>query len=315
MHISHFSHKKRFISYCCLFFLAALTLLLPEAHPAEVTLAWDASSDPQVAGYKVYYGTVSRSYSTELTAGKLTTYTVTALQPDTTYYFAVTAYDASGSESAYSNEVSTAVRTSSTCSSTITPTSQSFGPAGGTGSITVTSASWCAWRASNGVTWVTITDWGAGTGTDTVSYRVLPNSSWSSRTAALTVAGRTFTINQSSGGLPDLIISSFLAPSFAKSGRTITVTDATRNTGATAAPISITRYYLSLDGTWDTGDTLLGSRTVPALGIGATHAGSVSIRIPLSAKGSFIIAKADGTKAVNEASETNNTMYRKIALY
>ena len=34
------------------------------ARAASVTLTWDPSSDPNVAGYKIYYGTASQSIPT-----------------------------------------------------------------------------------------------------------------------------------------------------------------------------------------------------------------------------------------------------------
>jgi hypothetical protein len=38
-----------------------------------------------------------------------TTHTIDALTPGTTYYFAITAYDSSGIESDFSNELSTTI--------------------------------------------------------------------------------------------------------------------------------------------------------------------------------------------------------------
>ena len=68
-------------------------------------LAWDASPDPNVAGYKIYYGTSSRNYSNSMSVGMVTSYNVIGLTPGT-YYFSVTACDASGNESGFSNEAS-----------------------------------------------------------------------------------------------------------------------------------------------------------------------------------------------------------------
>jgi len=76
-----------------------------EAFSASVTLAWDPKSDAGMSGYKVYYGNSSRSYSTSINVGNVTSYTVNSL-PDGTYYFAVTAYFATGPETSFSNEVS-----------------------------------------------------------------------------------------------------------------------------------------------------------------------------------------------------------------
>jgi hypothetical protein len=62
-----------------------------------------------LGGFKVYYGTSSRNYTNVEDVGTATTYVVAGLSP-ATYYFAVTAYDRSGRESDYSNEVSKEVR-------------------------------------------------------------------------------------------------------------------------------------------------------------------------------------------------------------
>ncbi len=88
-----------------LFFLPFL--FLPQhCLGASFTLAWDPNQEPDLAGYKLYYGTSSRSYSQNVNVGNLTLYTLAGLQAGVTYYFAVTAYDTEGNESDYSNEVS-----------------------------------------------------------------------------------------------------------------------------------------------------------------------------------------------------------------
>ena len=68
-------------------------------------LAWDGSTSPNVTGYKLYYGTSSQNYSNSINVGVVTSYTVSGLAPGT-YYFSVTACDASGNESGFSNEAS-----------------------------------------------------------------------------------------------------------------------------------------------------------------------------------------------------------------
>jgi len=91
-------------------FLAALhnpmTALGVVAPPNSVTLAWDASPSAGVAGYRVYYGTASGNYTSNVEAGNLTTNTIPGMVNGTTYYFAVKAYNASGLEGAFSNEIS-----------------------------------------------------------------------------------------------------------------------------------------------------------------------------------------------------------------
>lgn len=87
--------------------LAFLCLWSPSPVAASsVSLAWDASTDPSAAGYNVYFGSASRSYTNVVDAGNGTSVTVSTLVPGATYYFAATTYNASGLESDYSIEVS-----------------------------------------------------------------------------------------------------------------------------------------------------------------------------------------------------------------
>lgn len=83
----------------------ALFLLLGVSYSMDVKLAWDAVNE-NISGYKVYVGQASRSYGTPITIGTQTVYTVTGLNSAQTYYFAVTAFNNTGNESAFSNEVS-----------------------------------------------------------------------------------------------------------------------------------------------------------------------------------------------------------------
>jgi hypothetical protein len=76
------------------------------ANAAQATFAWDAVSSPIVAGYRIYYGQTSRNYAIHADVGNATNATILGLQDGVMYYFAVTAYDGYGNESAYSNEVS-----------------------------------------------------------------------------------------------------------------------------------------------------------------------------------------------------------------
>lgn len=58
-----------------------------------------------LGGYKIYYGLASRDYSWSVNVGYVLTYQINGLNEDAAYYFATTAYDTSGNESKYSNEV------------------------------------------------------------------------------------------------------------------------------------------------------------------------------------------------------------------
>ncbi len=73
---------------------------------AFVNLAWDANTEPDLAGYRIHSGTSSGSYTRpSIDVSLVNAYSISNLQANTTYYFVVTAIDRAGNESAYSNEV------------------------------------------------------------------------------------------------------------------------------------------------------------------------------------------------------------------
>jgi hypothetical protein len=102
--------KQSFVGCRILFFSIGVffffILSAANASAASVSLAWDAVSATNLSGYKVHYGTQSRSYTNVLDTGKNITYTVPNLTEGKTYYFAVTAHNTAGQSSTYSNEVS-----------------------------------------------------------------------------------------------------------------------------------------------------------------------------------------------------------------
>ena len=95
--------------------VVVVMMLILSSHNAfsgEAVLSWDppttntdGSSLTDLAGFKAYYGTASGNYGIIIDVGNVFTYTVTGLS-NGTYYFVVTAYDTSGNESGFSNEVS-----------------------------------------------------------------------------------------------------------------------------------------------------------------------------------------------------------------
>ena len=112
----------------CLAIVSFLAFLLPMAffpNPAsarDVTLAWDANSETDIAGYKIYYGKIPGGpYNGSGSADGASPIVVslsTLLHPSSpeftvhglprgTYCFVSTAYDAEGLESLYSNEACT----------------------------------------------------------------------------------------------------------------------------------------------------------------------------------------------------------------
>lgn len=91
-----------------LFYLLPLLIIFlstSNAFSGDVSLEWDPSIEPNVSGYKMYYGTSSGDYTYTVDVGNYTTCTISGLEEGNTYYFATTAYDFSGNEADYSNEV------------------------------------------------------------------------------------------------------------------------------------------------------------------------------------------------------------------
>ena len=97
----------------CINLVIALFIVAPVFADSQAVLSWDANDwtiDPDLAGYKVYYGLLSGVYTTVIDIGLINpqgvpTYIVKPLA-DGEYFFVVTAYDSSGNESGFSNEVS-----------------------------------------------------------------------------------------------------------------------------------------------------------------------------------------------------------------
>ncbi|HEX7793897.1 MAG TPA: BACON domain-containing protein [Vicinamibacterales bacterium] len=86
---------------------------------------------------------------------------------------------------------------SPTCSFSLSPSSQSFDSAGGTGTAAIQASSTsCSWTATSNDTWISITSAVSGTGNGTVVFQVQPNMTGLARTGTLTIAGQTFTVNQ-----------------------------------------------------------------------------------------------------------------------
>jgi hypothetical protein len=88
------------------------------------------------------------------------------------------------------------VTQSSSCSSTLSPTSASVGASAGTGSLTVNASRSCAWTAVSNASWITITAGANGALNGKVNYSFTANSGTAPRSGTITVAGQTFTVTQ-----------------------------------------------------------------------------------------------------------------------
>jgi hypothetical protein len=99
------------------------TLLFPVmVYSADVHVRWDANTESDLAGYKLYYGAVSRgeavspfspafTYDRIIDVGNVTTYTLTNIDEGYRLFVSATAYDTSNNESNFSNEINWVVDT------------------------------------------------------------------------------------------------------------------------------------------------------------------------------------------------------------
>ncbi|MGH9764170.1 MAG: BACON domain-containing protein, partial [Blastocatellia bacterium] len=92
------------------------------------------------------------------------------------------------------------VQATQQCPFTLTPASQSFGPAGGLGSIVLTGPSNCSWSAVSQAPWISIQSGSSGTGPGTVTYLAAANQGGSARTGTLVIAGIPFTVSELTTG-------------------------------------------------------------------------------------------------------------------
>jgi Fibronectin type III domain len=101
--------------YLILFSIILSLSLSPKLFAQDITLSWDPSPTTSVIGYKIYYkydsptppfnGVGAIEGPSPVDVKNVQSATLSGLINNSTYYFTVTAYDATGNESSYSNVV------------------------------------------------------------------------------------------------------------------------------------------------------------------------------------------------------------------
>lgn len=86
---------------------AAQFVFVPSStlYAASINLAWNANSESDLAGYRIYYGTSSGNYTSFQETGKVTSYTISNLTDGRAYYIAMSAFDTTRNESRRSSEI------------------------------------------------------------------------------------------------------------------------------------------------------------------------------------------------------------------
>ena len=93
------------------YFLLLIFSLLIIVGCGTIKLGWEPNTESDLAGYRVYYGTIPGIYPNSVNAGKgtpsggLITFTLTNLSSGQTYCIVITAYNTSNYHSALSDEV------------------------------------------------------------------------------------------------------------------------------------------------------------------------------------------------------------------
>jgi hypothetical protein len=103
------------------------------------------------------------------------------------------------------------------CSYGISPELQNMPASGGTATVSVTASAGCAWTAASNAPWIAVTSGSSGSGNGTVGLNVAATTG-PSRSGTLTIAGRTFTVNQGQGCSFSIAPASAAAPSSASTG-------------------------------------------------------------------------------------------------
>jgi hypothetical protein len=182
---------------------------VPPADPCTFSLAPSEADAPASAATGTVRVTASRADCTWTAASSAPWLTITtgasgtgsgevrwAAEPNTSTAERTASITIGGTTFVLRQAGATAPPPPQECLYEIDPMRADAGAAGGPGTIAVSAGGGCAWTASSGVDWITITAGGSGSGAGEVRYTVAANASSSARTGTLTVAGRTFTVQQ-----------------------------------------------------------------------------------------------------------------------
>ena len=95
-----------------------------------------------------------------------------------------------------SNSGEVSVQASLGAPASISPRTQTFAATGGTGNVTVTSATSCSWTTLSNAPWLTVTSSSTGNGNGIVSFNVAANTGTQARTGSILISGQIFTVTQ-----------------------------------------------------------------------------------------------------------------------
>jgi len=98
--------RSKAVSVAGFALLLCFVLAGPVWAATTIQLSWSPNTEPDLAGYRLRYGTSSGTYTQTLDVGRVTSSTISGLDSNLTYYFVLHAFDTSGNVSLPSNEAS-----------------------------------------------------------------------------------------------------------------------------------------------------------------------------------------------------------------
>jgi beta-propeller repeat-containing protein/all-beta uncharacterized protein len=159
---------------------------------------------------------------------------------------------------------------------------QSLSATGGNGSLNLALPAGDAWTAASSESWLTLTGPASGTGSGTLSFQVAANAG-PARSATITVAGSSFTIEQQAGSTPGLGFIGSMPHIAAEANWTTTFTLVNKSPTSAQARLNLLG---------DSGGTLMLPLTFPQLLPAAPPLLAESLDRTLAADASLIIATA-----------------------
>jgi hypothetical protein len=179
------------------------------------------------------------------------------------------------------------------CSYALSPTTASAPAAGGSATVSVTTATGCPWTASSNAGFISITSSTSGSGNGSVSYLVAANGALA-RSGTLTIAGHTFTLNQVGTGPMVTLDRTSLRYGATLSGALVTAQTAAQTVRLTQSSGPAVTWTATSNQSWLRVSPTTGSGgrelsiTVDPNGLGAPSTVSGTITIALSGAGNAV---------------------------
>jgi hypothetical protein len=122
------------------------------------------------------------------------------------------------------------------CKFSLSATSANVVTGGGTGSVTVADANYCAWLSISNDSWIHVTAGSLNSNAGNMSYSVDANSTGATRTGTITIAGITFTITEAGPTETATTTALTASPTTADVGQTVTLTATVKKSSGSGTP-------------------------------------------------------------------------------